>query len=254
MFNSDTDRDWEKYGKNDPYFSVLTDDKFRKSNLSDEHIKDFFKSGQDYVHNILDKIKVNIDPDFTIKKALDFGCGVGRLIIPLADVANEVTGVDVSDSMLKEAKKNCEEREISNVVFVNTNDSLSSLKGKYNFIHSVIVFQHIPVKRGEQIFENLIAHLENEGICVVHFTYAQNFKTNKIISLSKRYIPFAKNFINLVKGRSFNAFQPQMNPYDLNHIFLTIQKTNVRDCYIEFTNHVDNLGVIVYFKKPKMTL
>jgi hypothetical protein len=37
------------------------------------------------------------------------------------------------------------------------------LKGKYDFIHSYIVFQHIPVERGKRIFEKLLAHLETGG-------------------------------------------------------------------------------------------
>lgn len=100
MFNNDTDKEWEKFGKYDPYFGVLTHDKFHKINLTDENKEEFFKSGFDYIDDVLEKIRSHIDQSFTIKKALDFGCGVGRLVIPLANVAKEVTGVDVSDSML----------------------------------------------------------------------------------------------------------------------------------------------------------
>jgi 2-polyprenyl-3-methyl-5-hydroxy-6-metoxy-1,4-benzoquinol methylase len=249
MFNSNTDKEWEKYGKNDPYFGVVSWDKFKNSNLTSENKEEFFKSGSDYIDNVLENIRQNIDPNFTIKKCLDFGCGVGRLVIPLAKIAHEVTGVDVSDSMLNEAKKNYEERSIKNVILVKSDDSLSSLKDKYNFIHSFIVFQHIPVKRGERIFENLIAHLESEGVCVVHFTYALQSTSKRY--LLKRYIPLLNNFINLIKGRNFFYPQMQMNAYDLNQLFLTIQKANVLNCYTEFTNHNGALGIVVYFKKPK---
>ena len=237
MLNSNTDKEWEKFGKDDPYFGVFAPDYFRRINLTDENKEEFFKSGVNYIDAVLEKIRQHIDQAFTIKKALDFGCGVGRLVIPLANVAKEVTGVDVSDSMLNEAKKNCEARLIKNVVFVKSDDSLSLLNGKYDFIHSFIVFQHIPVTRGEQIFKNLLAHLESDGVCVVHFTYARNYTIKKLVPFVKKYIPFSSNLINLIMGRKFFAPQMQMNCYDVNRLFLTIQKANVFECYTEFTNH-----------------
>ena len=36
-----TDIEWEKWGKQDPYFSVLTHDKFRNRNLTDKEKLDF---------------------------------------------------------------------------------------------------------------------------------------------------------------------------------------------------------------------
>lgn len=252
MFNNNTDKEWEKFGKEDPYYGVIAHVKFRKTNLTDENKEELFKSGFDYINDILGKIRLHIDQTFTIKKALDFGCGVGRLIIPLANVAEEVTGVDVSESMLNEARKNCEARSLNKVVLVKSDDGLSLLNGKYDFIHSVIVFQHIPVKRGEQIFENLLSHLEDEGVCVVHFTYAKSHKTNKLVSLLWKCIPLSGNLINLIRGRRFFSPQMQMNTYDINHLFLTIQNAGVRSCYTEFTNHGGELGIVVYFKKPVM--
>jgi len=251
MFNSNADKEWEKYGKHDPYFGVVSHDKFRTINLTDENKQEFFKSEFYYIDDVLEKIRQHIDQTFTIKKALDFGCGVGRLVIPLANIAQEVTGVDVSDSMLNEAKKNCEAKSINNVDFVKSDDRLSLLNGKYDFIHSFIVFQHIPVKRGERILENLIAHLECHGVCVLHFTYARNNKINKIVTFIIKYIPLSSNFINLIRGRKFFAPQMQMNAYDINRVFLMIQKANISDCYTEFTKHGEYLGIVIYFKKPK---
>ncbi|MFN0314292.1 MAG: class I SAM-dependent methyltransferase [Burkholderiales bacterium] len=252
MFNGNTDKEWEKFGKNDPYFGVLTHDKFRKINLTDENKEEFFRSGFNHIDNVLEKIRRHIDQTFTIKKALDFGCGVGRLVIPLANVALEVTGVDVSDSMLNEAKKNCEARSLKNVVLVKSDDNLSLSNDKYDFIHSFIVFQHIPVTRGERIFENLIAHLESDGICVVHFTYAKTSTIRKIIQFMKKYVPLSSEILNLIMGQRVFAPQMQMNAYDVNRLFLTMQKANVFGCYSEFTNHGGELGIVVYFKKPRM--
>lgn len=249
MFGSDTDREWEKFGKYDPYFGVITHDKYHKPNLSDERKREFFASGFSYLDDVLKNIKQHIDPNFRIKRALDFGCGVGRLVIPLSEVSQEVLGVDVSDSMLNEARKNCEAQFIKNVNFAKSDDNLSLLNGTYDLIHSTMVFQHIPVKRGEWIVKNLIEHLSNAGVCVLHFTYAKTYKFRKVIPLMRKYIPFFQNIINVIKGREFFYPHMQMNSYNLNHLFLMIQTANVRNCYIEFTDHGGELGIIVYFQK-----
>ncbi len=251
VFNFDTDRNWEKFGKNDPYYGVLTDDKYRKSKLTNESKEDFFTSGYEYIDLVLKKIKENIDSDYSVRKALDFGCGVGRLVIPLSEVAETVTGVDISESMLHEARKNCDDRAISNIDLVKSDDALSSVKGKFDLIHSFIVFQHIPVKRGERIFENLIEKMEDGGVGVVHFTYAKNSKIKNLIYFIKGYLPFAGNIINVIRGRGIREPQMQMNNYDLNKMFLVMQKANVCKFHAEFTNHGDELGIIVYFQKPK---
>ena len=96
--------------------------------------------------------KRHLDPSFSPKSVLDFGCGTGRLVIPLAEIADYVLGLDVSESMLWEARKNCKAHALNNVQLLKSDDTLSCLDGCFDFIHSFIVFQHIPVKRGIRIF------------------------------------------------------------------------------------------------------
>ena len=252
MFNNNTNREWEKIGATDPYFGVCSHDQYRLSNLKEENKEKLFISGSDHINNILNNIKKHIDPAYTPKKAVDFGCGVGRMVIPLAKIAKSVVGLDISESMLNEAKKNCENQSIKNASFFKADENLSALNDKYDFIHSFIVFQHIPVKRGERLFENLLTHLEDGGICVVHFTYARHqVPIRKLIPLIKNYIPLAKYFINLIKGRGFFSLEMQMNAYNLNKLLFIIQKNNAHNLYAEYTNHGGNSGILLYFRKAK---
>ena len=250
MFNTDSDREWEKYGRDDPYFGVITDNRFHRENLTPELKAEFFHSGHCYIEDVLAKIRRHLAADFTITRALDFGCGVGRLVIPLAGLAKRVTGVDVSDSMLAEARRNCRARDIDNVTLVKSDDSLSRVEGEYDFIHSIIVFQHIPVARGERIFSHLLSHLQPGGVAVVHFTYAKKYALRKWFAFAKGYIPGATSLFNLVQGRRMGTPQMQMNAYHLNPLLQAIQNTAADACYLEFTNHGGELGVILYFRKP----
>lgn len=249
MFNSSTDREWEKYGATDPYFGVFTHEKYRKTQLTQEDKAAFFRSGHDYLMAILSSVRTHLDPAFHPSNTLDFGCGVGRLVIPLAAISENVVGLDISSSMLNEAKLNCDAHALTNVSLIKSDDELSSLQGKFDFIHSIIVFQHIPVKRGVQIFKNLLTHLADGGICVLHFTFAaRTSRTTKLLALIKTYLPLGGYLINLLRGRDWSSPNMQMNSYDLNKIFLLIQEIHVNNFYAEYTDHGGYRGLLIYFK------
>ena len=115
MIVNNSDKEWEFYGKIDPYFGVLTDEKYSQKRINEESLKCFFHSGEEYCKNVIHQIHKNIIPSFRPAKILDYGCGVGRLLIPFAKGTKMVVGVDISPSMLAEAKKNIEKNGIKNI-------------------------------------------------------------------------------------------------------------------------------------------
>ena len=76
--------------------------------------------------SILSNIHKHLDPGFQPINALDFGCGVGRLVIPLAKISTSAVGIDVSESMLAEARKNCELNSVHNIDLVKSDDAFES--------------------------------------------------------------------------------------------------------------------------------
>src|SRR6266852_4183437 len=168
-----TDTDWEEWGRRDPYFGVITDPKFRSGKINEDAKREFLASGESHVHSVLSTIRKHIDPGFEPRTVLDFGCGVGRLLIPFAKVAEDVVGLDVSPSMLQEARRNCGEQRLHNVRLLRSDDDLSTLTGEFNLIHSCIVFQHIPVERGRALFSKLLGHLCAGGVGAIQLTYSK---------------------------------------------------------------------------------
>jgi hypothetical protein len=77
----------------------------------------------------------------------------------LAKRAKRVIGVDVSPTMLALAPK------LPNVTYTD------ELPESADFICSLIVFQHIPTKRGYQIFQKLLERLH--GVAAIHFTLSR---------------------------------------------------------------------------------
>jgi SAM-dependent methyltransferase len=249
---SGTDKAWERWGKNDPYYGVLTHPKFSKDQLSAESLEEFFASGETHLEYIRNRIRHHLYARFKPAKALDFGCGVGRILIPMAADCAAVTGTDISPSMLEEARKNCEARGISNAKLILPGEELANLDTDYDFIHSFIVFQHIPVSRGEALFESLLDRMAPGAVGVFHFTYA-NVNPGKARKLQPilNHIPGMPLLLNLIRGRKWDRPAMQMNNYDLNRLHLILQQRGIRKVYSDLSDHGGHLGLLLFFRMPE---
>ncbi len=156
----DTDADWEELGRTNPYFAVLSNEKFLKDRLTDEALDDFFKAGQGDIDFAASVLKRRY-PDFNPKSVLDFGCGVGRLTRALAKITDTAHGVDVSPSMLEEARLNAP----TNATF--SHDIPDRL---FDWVVSIIVFQHIPTDRGYQLMRELFERISPGGFLTLQVT------------------------------------------------------------------------------------
>ena len=255
----DSDKAWEYYGRNDPYFGVLTSSDFKIDQMSDEARTRFFASGKQYVDLVLDLVRDNLDPSFRPTRALDFGCGVGRLALPLARVCESVVGVDISDSMLEHARGNATKLGISNATFVKSDDALSAVAGTFDYLNSLIVFQHIPPARGEEILRKMLGLLREGGVGALHFTYSFDSATplaRQLLVQAYTKIPLVWNARNLLKGRPFGEPMMQMNEYNLNHLFRILHEGG---CHLIHTRYTETglfghpfYGVILLFQKKRI--
>ncbi len=255
MTDLDTDLAWEEWGKRDPYYGVITNPKFRRAGLTEAAKQEFFDSGRLHADYVLQMIAQYIDPSFQPRSALDFGCGVGRLVVPFAARIAEVVGLDVSESMLEEAARNCKANGVSNVRLLISDDFISSVSQRFDLIHSYIVFQHIPPDRGRLIFRKLLAHLAPGGVGAIHFIYskAQYSSTNGV---APRVIPAAGAF-GISRSKSARTAvaegadpEMQMNPYHPTEILFLLQAAGILRFHAEFTDHGGELGLFLFFQKP----
>lgn len=248
-----TDTAWEAWGRQDPYFGVITDPRFRNSEMTPEAMKEFFDSGQAHVEYVMQMIKQYIDPHFQPQSILDFGCGVGRLVIPFAKMAPVVVGMDVSSAMLVETKKNCDAHGIDNVQLLVSDDALTLLGQQFGLIHSYIVFQHIPAERGRTIFGNLLRHTPVGGVGAIHFCYSKSHyeETHGVAPQAAATAESATGSSARVPNPLPPSVDPemQMNPYHMNEVLFLLQKAGVSRFHVEFTDHGGELGVFVFYQK-----
>lgn len=252
-----SDRDWEVLGRSEPYWAVYTHDCFRGQNLTANTLQDFFATGEEYWQRMFATIRQHVDGDFQPTSALDYGCGVGRLAIPLAQRGVAVTGVDIADSMLRQARAHCQRLGLHQVRLVKADDALSNVQGqnvegRFSLVHSFIVFQHIPPERGDAILRGLVDRLQDNGIGILHFTYAKDRQRFPRRPWWQRLARAGWRSIRKVAkslGREFGPPDIPMHDYSLNRIFSRLCAAGVRRLHVEFTDHGGCLGAILVFQK-----
>jgi cyclopropane fatty-acyl-phospholipid synthase-like methyltransferase len=74
--------------------------------------------------------------------ALEIGCGIGRLTLPVARRFDRVIAVDVAPTMLRRLSESCAARGVTNVEPALAGDAWHH-RGVVDFAYSRIVFQHI---------------------------------------------------------------------------------------------------------------
>src|SRR5258705_10235986 len=90
--------DWNERAKEDPYYYVA----FGRRGQDDE---EFFATAADVVRALEVELKRLAPGDRRARRALEIGCGPGRLMRPMSWNFGEIHGVDVSDEMIRLAKE-----------------------------------------------------------------------------------------------------------------------------------------------------
>ncbi|MEQ1763867.1 MAG: class I SAM-dependent methyltransferase [Pyrinomonadaceae bacterium] len=238
---------WEEYGKNDPYFAVMTVDENRKGNLGEAERAAFFQSGHAHVAMIWDAVETGFGIKLRPERSLDFGCGVGRIAIPLASRSKKVTAVDIADNMLHEAQQNCESHGVDNIEFLQTDRYLAS-EGSFDLVHSFITLQHIDPQFGIQIVRKMIRSLTEGGVGALHFTYkGTGDGFTRLRSRLYRDVPF----LYRIRGAFSRGEQKPFIPvylYDLNLIMAELQANGCHRISVKFSDH-SILGVLILFRK-----
>jgi trans-aconitate methyltransferase len=224
--------DWNTLGETEPFFAVLTEERFLRDRMSDDDCDAFFASGEADVAHLFDLIDL---PDFAPRSALDFGCGVGRLTRALAKRVERVAGVDAAASMLRIARENVPEAAFS----------LTIPEQRFDLIVSLIVFQHIPVGHGEALLDTLLDRLEAGGVAALHFTLRRpGSPLRRAARAARARMPLVHRIAQRLRGERPMPYM-QMNEYDPARVVAIMRRHGCREPRIVPTNHGGIEGAIV---------
>jgi len=134
-----TRRHWEKFARTDPLWAVLAAPDKDGNRWT---VDDFFAAGEREVEAALDIVHRRF-PQLPRRRALDFGCGVGRLTQALAGHFDRVTGVDISTEMIAHARRH--NRHGDRVAYVHNPaaDLACFADGTFDLVLSFITLQHV---------------------------------------------------------------------------------------------------------------
>jgi SAM-dependent methyltransferase len=158
---------WDRFAEQDPHLYILTSMKRTDPSA-------FWRSGEQTVSiELLPFIQTRDVRPFV---ALELGCGIGRLALPLARHFRQVIGVDITRGMVERASSFAKDNGIKNVSFeaISGPEDFMQNTGEFaqscDFIYSLLVFQHIPeLSMIERYLHMIRSLLQERGVAYLQF-------------------------------------------------------------------------------------
>jgi SAM-dependent methyltransferase len=190
-------RTWERLARVDQLRSILA----RGENWDED---EFFATGEREIGEVTRYLR-ELGLPARWDRALDFGCGVGRLSRALAAHFAAVLGVDLSESMIEDARQlnadypNCEFKH-------NRRPDLSALEPcSFDLIYSNITLQHMPPDLAKGYMAEFLRVVAPDGLVLFQLTARRHAGSRrvrrKLARLSKPPAENLKLLTNRALGR-----------------------------------------------------
>jgi SAM-dependent methyltransferase len=133
-------RDWEDLALLDPLWAIASTPDTRFGRTDPEA---FYAGGERKVQGLMARLG-GLGLPSAHGSALDFGCGAGRITLPLAERFERVVGVDIAPSMLDLARRRAAGR--TDVEFrLDADGDQSAFAGEaFDLVYTGLVLQHLP--------------------------------------------------------------------------------------------------------------
>ena len=168
---SDERVDWEELARREPYFAVLATDGSDAVQSSAEPSEAYSRTGEADVAALLNAIETLLSRKLALTSVLDFGCGAGRLTLPLARRATQVTACDIAPTMLAHVRRNAGAAGLSNVSLISP-DELQTSQRRFDFVCSLLVLQYLPHAEGYAAVRTLTEALARGGVAALEIPLA----------------------------------------------------------------------------------
>jgi glycosyltransferase involved in cell wall biosynthesis/SAM-dependent methyltransferase len=176
---------WDRFGRDDPFWAVLTHQNKKDGAWGEA---EFFETGRLEMRAVLDRMSA-LGIALKYEKALDFGCGPGRITQALAEHFREVHGVDIAPSMIAKAQ------ELNNhgdrcLYHVNEMPDLRLFDDNmFDMVYSWLVLQHIPKQLALGYIAEFVRVTKPGGVIVFEVADRRQ-RAGPAEDLHKEEIPF----------------------------------------------------------------
>lgn len=136
-------QEWNELATLDPYWAIETTPGKRFGGWDEG---EFFATGTASAAEVVDRMERLGHPQQR-QRALDFGCGVGRMTRAFAQHFDECVGVDISENMVRAAQEHNADIPCVSFVVNRAGDLGQFGDSSFDFVYSAIVLQHVPDRR-----------------------------------------------------------------------------------------------------------
>jgi SAM-dependent methyltransferase len=155
-------RVWDQLGDEDPFWAVLGDARYKDGRWDRER---FFALGDEQIGQIL-ATAAEHRFEFGRHRALDFGCGVGRLTQALARAFDSAVGVDIAPSMIAQAQRVNQQGDRCRFVVNDHPDLRIFDDSSFDLVVSLLVLQHMAPKLSKGYISEFVRIVKPEGLIV----------------------------------------------------------------------------------------
>ncbi|MGC9471598.1 MAG: class I SAM-dependent methyltransferase [Bacteroidales bacterium] len=226
-------RNWEGLARTDPLWSVCTHPDRKDGKWEKE---EFLETGREEWGSLVRYLSEQAIPLPRNGKALDFGCGAGRLSLAMAGTFSRVTGVDASAAMIDLARE-YHAGEYPSVFFMHHDQPGLSLfdDHTFDFIFSVLVLQHIPVKEGLHYLGEMARVLKPGGIILFQLPVADRRK----ITVFRRLRSALRIRERLALAGIGKGYGMDMYIYSPDAVEALLSEWDTRVIHRVYTNHTE---------------
>lgn len=154
-------QEWEALAQEKPFWSALTDSYFL--NPTDDAITAFLSSGETDVSLATERARQHAE--YNTSRALDLGCGPGRLSKALSSRFNWIIGVDSSPTMISIAQRLNTE---PNITFERMRGPRLHYESRsFDFVLSLLVLQHQPLPLAIVLLEECCRLIASPGVAAI---------------------------------------------------------------------------------------
>jgi SAM-dependent methyltransferase len=153
---------WNAFARYDPLWAILSDPSKSGRRWG---LREFLATGRREVSLLMYQLRA-IGLEVGRGTALDFGCGVGRLSLPLAAYFDQVVGIDISPEMIRLANDINPSPKQVRYVCNGREDLAAFASGEFAFMYSNVVLQHIEPARAVRYLRELFRVVRSGGVLV----------------------------------------------------------------------------------------
>ena len=160
-------REWKRLGENDPYWSVLSDERYRGKQLGADEVAEFLASGRESA-SLIELFESRARVQVRRGTCFELGCGVGRVTCHLARLFERVVAADISPGNIALCRSNLAALGIDNVDYLLVRELDDYVRQPaFDFLFSVIVLQHNTPPVQKAIIESLFPKIAAGGGCLL---------------------------------------------------------------------------------------